>query len=52
MKHKINHNNVKKENGKFKKKHINHDPQAESSRTESDSTTDRSYTSYENYNIE
>ncbi|WP_268253966.1 CPC_1213 family protein [Clostridium aromativorans] len=31
MHNKIRNNN-KKEDGKFKKKHINHDPQAESSR--------------------
>ncbi|WP_291722220.1 CPC_1213 family protein [Clostridium sp.] len=41
MKHKMNHNNTKKEDGKFKKKHIDHDPQAESSRAKFNSPSEK-----------
>jgi hypothetical protein len=40
MHNKIKNNN-KKEDGKFKKKHINHDPQAESSRAKFSSPSEK-----------
>ncbi|PRR82988.1 CPC_1213 family protein [Clostridium luticellarii] len=41
MHNKIKHHNNKKEDGKFKKKHINHDPQAESSRAKFGSPSEK-----------
>lgn len=42
MQNKMKHsNNNKKEDAKFKKKHINHDPQSESSRAKFDAPSEK-----------